>query len=496
VHVLALAVLLELLSAPVAKPRVLALVVVDQMPIRLWDRLVPELPPGGVRRLVSDGAAFTAAYGHSMTVTAAGHALLATGADAGRTGIVDNEWVERHPWRRVHADDDEKFGTSPANLRALTFADSLVATTAGRARIVSVSLKSRAAVLLAGRHPTAVVWYDVQLGQWKTSAYYGTLPAWAAQSDPRQQIGHDWRPSLDGKKLARLGGPDEAPGEGNFAGLGTAFPHPVDSALALQATPAANDLIMDLALAGAAAEGLGKDDVPDLLLISLSGTDYVGHVFGPDSQEAVDAFFRMDRAVARLLAWLDRHVGAGKYDVVLTSDHGATSLPERNGAVRLPPDGEIGWNVEKQLAPGHEVAFIHPNLFIEPRDPAALKTARAVLQSMRGVERVLDASDLVAPGDDVTERVARSWDAERSGDLYVVLAPNCVFEENMTLGAGTGHGAPRDYDSEVPLVFFGAGVKPRAARERVAAEAVAPTIAALLGVPAPPAASAKAIVLH
>ena len=493
-HILAL--LLQVVSAPTARPRLVAVVVMDQMPIRLWDRLLPELPAGGLRRLVDGGVSLVGVYGHAMTATAPGHALLATGADCGRTGIVDNEWMERTPWRRVHADDDPQFGTSPANLRATTFADSLSSATGGRARIVSVSLKSRAAVLLAGRHPTAVVWYDPPAGEWRTSAYYGALPVWAARSDPRTQVGKDWRPSLDGRKLARLGGPDDAPGEGDFKGLGRTFPHPVRSPETLVATPAANDLIMDVALAGAAAEGLGKDDVPDLLLISLSATDYVGHVFGPDSQEAVDTFFRADRAIARLLGWLHQHVGTGKYEVVVTSDHGAGSLPERNGAVRLPPDTDIASAIQKRLAPGHEVTFIHPNLFLEPRDPAALRTARTALLGLPGVERVLAAAELAAPMDDIAERVRRSWDPVRSGDLYVVLAPNCAFEENMTLGAGTGHGSPRDYDREVPLVFFGAGIKRRAGRERVAEEAVAPTIAALLGVPPPPAASEKAIALH
>jgi len=125
-----------------------------------------------------------------------------------------------------------------------------------------------------------------------------------------------------------------------------------------------------------------------------------------------------------------------------------------------------------------------------------VRTARSALLGIRGVERVLAASELVAPTDEIAELVRRSWDPLRSGDLYVVLAPNCAFEENMTLGAGTGHGSPRDYDREVPVVFFGAGIKRRAGRERVAEEAVAPTISALLGVPIPPAASEKAIVLH
>src|SRR5262245_43967778 len=114
------------------------------MPVRLWDRMLPALPAGGLRRLVEHGANFIGRYGHAITATAPGHALIASGADAGRTGIIDNEWIARDPWKQVHADDDPQFGSSPANLRVLTVADSLMGATAGLARVISVSLKSRA----------------------------------------------------------------------------------------------------------------------------------------------------------------------------------------------------------------------------------------------------------------------------------------------------------------------------------------------------------------
>src|SRR5207248_1881682 len=141
----------------------------------------------------------------------------------------------------------------------------------------------------------------------------------------------------------------------------------------------------------------------------------------PDSQEAVDTFFRLDRTVARLLGWLDRNVGAGRFTVVLTSDHGAASLPEKTGAVRMQPDGDIEGSIGKVLGPGHKVAFVHPNLFVEPRDPASIAAARTALLGIKGVERVLAASDLAPPRDEIAQAVARSWDPERSGDLYVVL---------------------------------------------------------------------------
>src|SRR5262249_48788176 len=154
-----------------------------------------------------------------------GHALIATGADAGRSGIVVNEWVDRKTMRPVRCDEDAQFGTSPLNLRALTVADSLLAATNRRGRIVSMSWKSRGAVLLAGRHPQAAIWFDRKAGAFTTSIYYGALPAWAARIDTKRMVGTDWKPSIDAKRLAELGGADDAPGEGDFYGLGRTFPH-------------------------------------------------------------------------------------------------------------------------------------------------------------------------------------------------------------------------------------------------------------------------------
>jgi hypothetical protein len=488
--------LLTLVAPALEKPpRAVVMVVVDQMPIRLWDRLLPELPPGGLRRLVDGGANFVGVYGHAMTGTGPGHALIATGADAGRSGIVANEWWVRAPWHKIKCDEDAQFGASPTHLRALTVADSLAAATGRRARILALSWKGRGAVFLGGRHPTAALWYDPHKGAFVSSAYYGALPAWVARVDSKRAVGSEWRPSVELKRLAALGGADDAPGEGDFCGLGRVFPHRIASPEALAATPQANDLLLDLALAGAAAEAIGKDAVPDLLTISFSATDFVGHVFGPDSQEAADTFLRLDRTVARLLGWLDHHVGAGRFAVVLTSDHGVASLPERTGGVRMPLDAEIAAAVEKAVGPGHQVGMVHPHLYIEPPDPAALKAARAALSKLRGVEQVFDASELAKPRDSVAQAVARTWDPERSGDLYVILQPHAVFEEDLVRGHGTGHGSPREYDREVPLVFFGAGVRPQKVRERVAQEAIAPTTAALLGVPPPPAATEKALLL-
>jgi hypothetical protein len=514
-------------SARAGTPRLLVVLVLDQMPSYQWDALIGELPPGGLRRLAG-GRSLVGRYAHAITGTGPGHALIATGATAARSGIVSNEWWDRQSWRSVHCDEDPRYQevgvapqahapTSPLLLRASGVADSLSAATGGRSRVIALSWKGRAAILLGGFRPSAAVWFDWHQGRFTTSTYYGTaLPAWAERANTEGRaarlVGTEWTPQVDAARLLRLGGRDDAPGEGDYHGLGTVFPHRIGSAAAIAATPLANQLLTTLALEAVAAEHLGRHDVPDLLLVSLSATDFVGHVFGPHSQEAVDTFFRLDRDVARLLAGLDRLVGTGRYTVVLTSDHGAPPVPEQvpgqgRPGVRLPPDEQLAARVEaglgRAVGPGWQAAFVHPHLYLRgpaaslSRYPEALKAARAALLEVPGVERVLGAADLYAltADDAVGQAVARSWDPSRAGDLYVVLTPWSVFEEDMVIGKGTAHGSPRDYDQLVPLVWYGARV--RGGRNRPAApvpqEAVAATLAALLGVPAPPAAEAPAL---
>jgi len=514
-------------AQPSPPPRIVVLLVVDQLPVRLYDRILHVAPPGGLRRLAEGGANLTGRYGHANTSTAPGHALIATGADAGRSGIVGNSWWSREAWRKMYAAEDAGFsvlgrppashdGTSPRNLRLPGLGDVLRAASYGRARIVSMSWKDRCAILLGGQRPSAALWFDIPLGGFVTSTYYAqTLPAWVARANaarPAQRmLGRAWTPLLGLRELALLGGPDDAPGEGDYEGMGVAFPHPVRSLRALGASPLANQLLAALAEDALIGEGMGTDAVPDLLAVSFSAGDFVGHVFGPDSREATDLLAQLDRLIAHLLSTLDRRVGAGRYTVVLTSDHGCAPLPEQaatarllpgvQAPVRMPPDAQIAALVAQAVGTGWRTAFEHPHLYLDApagggraRLGEALSIARKTLLALPGVERVLGPGELAHPADDIARAVRASWDPERAGDLYVVLTPGSVYEEEMVVGKGTGHGSPRIFDQEVPLVLYGARVRPAARpAEPVAEEALAATLAALMDVPPPPGAERPAL---
>ncbi|HJT76500.1 MAG TPA: alkaline phosphatase family protein, partial [Gemmataceae bacterium] len=344
--------------APAGRPKLAVLVVFDQMrgdyPIR-WRQLFGE---GGFRRLAHDGAWFQDChYPYATTVTAAGHASIHTGCSPRTHGIIANEWFDRASGGEVYCvasprytrvppvaggDRKRNAGAAPERLLAPTLADALETATDGQAKVVSLSFKDRSAVLPGGRRPDACYWLDTATGQFVTSTYYRDMPQpWVTafnDAHPADRwYGGTWdrlRPDLD---YAALAGPDDQPGEGGGALQGRTFPHPMSGGpLKLKATyygalydsPFGNDLLLELAERAIDAEQLGKHDVPDLLCVSFSCNDPVGHTWGPDSQEVLDVTLRSDRLLRELLDHLDRAVGAGRYLLAVTADHGVCPLPE------------------------------------------------------------------------------------------------------------------------------------------------------------------------
>ena len=351
-------------SAPAAVPepcRLAVLVVFDQLRGDYLERWRPLWGEGGFRRLQADGAWFTNChYPFACTETGPGHATLATGRSPESHGIVGNYWYDRRaaaevycvagtrPYQGVPAGAAGDGASTPERLLGPTIGDALRDATGGRGRIIALGLKDRSAVFLAGRRPDACYWFDHWTGGFMTSTYYRDGPhPWVAEFNrgrPADRwFGHDWtrlRPDLD---YAAHSGPDDGPGEATGWMQGRTFPHPTTGGLnrlaggrydnrdyygALATSPFANELLLELAKRAIDAERLGADDVPDLLGLGLSATDPIGHSWGPDSQEVLDAVLRADRLLADLLAHLDARVGAGRYLVVLTSDHGVCPLPE------------------------------------------------------------------------------------------------------------------------------------------------------------------------
>ncbi|RPI85870.1 MAG: hypothetical protein EHM42_06415, partial [Planctomycetaceae bacterium] len=339
--------------------RLLVLVVFDQMRGDYLTRWEKHFGEGGFRRLMREGAVFDAChYPFAATFTATGHASLATGCSPDRHGIVGNEWVDRKsivltasvastrydrvPSAGNAAQTSAGSRVSPELLTAETLPDVLKQSSSGQSRIVSLSLKDRSAILLAGKGATACYWFDEESGMFVTSQFYSRqLHPWV-ESFNRERHTDSWfdrpwqplRPELDYDSLI---GPDRARGEAAGVRQGVAFPHPTNGGLpqpgpayyaALTTSPYGNELLLELALRAIESEKLGTRETADMLCLSFSSNDAIGHSWGPDSQEVFDATLRSDVVVEKLLESLDDRVGKGRYLLVLTSDHGICPLPE------------------------------------------------------------------------------------------------------------------------------------------------------------------------
>lgn len=494
-------------SCTLSQPKLLVLVVFDQMRGDYLSRWRGLFGPGGFDRLLMEGASFTGChYPYALTATGPGHASLATGSPPRVHGIIGNGWFDRTASSNVYcATIGDRYqrvpsrtgtgssagrGGSPERLIVPTIGD-VVKQRGGK--VVALSLKDRGAVLLAGRQPDAVYWFDDDDGQFVTSTYYRDIPhGWVRefhQSRPAERwFGQTWRRLRDDVNYDDFAGPDQTPGEGTGVGQGVTFPHPLNAGLtlpggkyfqALYNSPFANDLLWEFAQAALRGEKLGQDETCDLLCLSFSANDPIGHCWGPDSHEVLDVTLRSDRLMKQVLDTLDRWVGPGQYVLVLSSDHGVVPLPEvsqkqgREAARVSLPNLVLGLEKHLQATLGRgehrgrwlvisdgEVYFQERTLAAHqvPRRAAEI-AAREFLQQQPGVLRVYTRTELeesAAPLDEFGQRFRESFHPERSGDIFVLFKPYWLPSTRLS---GTNHGTPHPYDTHVPLVVFGRGVR-------------------------------------
>lgn len=499
-------------------------IIVDQLRADYLERFADLFGEQGFQRLKAQGAYFANAhYLHACTYTAPGHAVVTTGSTAAVTGVIGNKWYDRETGRVIESITDgetvgvpEGKGASPRRLLVSTLGDELKAATNGQARVIGISLKNRAAILPAGRAADAAYWFDDKRGQMQTSTYYmKALPDWVtafnARRIPDQWFGKTWEKALPESAYARCDA-DDAPYEGRFAGGGPAFPHVVGRGDKPNArfydeftmTPWANDFLADFAAAVVENERLGADAVPDLLTISFSANDLVGHAFGPNSHEVLDITVRTDRTLARLLDMLDRKVGLDKTLVFLTADHGVSPVPEYAQGRRLNSRRisfeQIAVTIKRALdarfGEGRWFAgFSAESVYFDLQTVAEKKLDRAEVEraaaeaalTVPGVAAAFTRTQILSgglPRTPTAQRVQMAFHPQRSGDVFLVPEPFCFFSgEEYT--AATTHGAPYAYDTHVPVILMGASVRPGVYFAEASPSDIAPTLALLLGVAAP-----------
>ncbi|HUH01904.1 MAG TPA: alkaline phosphatase family protein [Kofleriaceae bacterium] len=508
-------------AAPSRAPALVVVVVIDQLASWALEHYLPALDPAGALRRGIERGAFhrRVVYPFAGTYTAAGHTSIFTGTAPSEHGVFANQRWDAAAGRDRRILDDrthEVFGVadlyaSPTAIRVDTLADALERATDGRARIVAVSHKDRAVIPGAGRTADLALWYEIARPGFTTSRYYAAAPPdWLAAWERKHPLEHvlaPWTPG-DAALLAQLADADDAPGEGDWHGLGTVFPHePARSSApytTLRATPAATEHLLALAEEAAAEAGLGTDAVPDLLVVSVSTLDYAAHAFGPHSWEYVDNLIRADVALGAFLARLEAR---GEVAVLITSDHGGPPLPERTpgSGGRYDPDElvrALDAAVAAELGPGPWIAaYAPPYVYCSEAARQSEHRARVVelalarLARMPGVGAAFEAREAAGwteADDPVRRAAALSSDPSLAGDIFVVPALGWMVDESPR-GAGTSHGSPWPYDVEVPVVFWGPGVTRVDSAEPIDQRHVAATIAALLGVAPPPTARAGAL---
>jgi predicted AlkP superfamily pyrophosphatase or phosphodiesterase len=587
-------------------PRLVLQIVIDQFRYDYLKRFSEFYGPGGFNRLLRSGASWeNCNYDYLVTKTAPGHSAIATGAPPSATGMVGNEWLERSPAIKVTSVTDasakilnggvNEIASSPLRLLASTVGDELRLATNNRAKVVGLSDKPRASILATGRRANGAYWFNSYSGGFASSDYYfPELPAWVVDYNQTHPADKYFRAKgeklLPEREYLRLAGPDSPPWEKvNVKTDTNAFPHTITGGAerpnrafydALDQTPFLNELLVSFAEAAIPGEQLGQDSDTDLLSVSLSGNDHVGHRFGPYSQEVMDMAIRTDQMIAGLLDFVDAKVGLSKTIVVLTGDHGVSPIIEHAAALNLggrrisqkeimtavrtaisrrynpnhkSPDptadyimkyseggqmkegflnGSIyfdfptlerdGVSLEEIARVAGEGALTVPgiaryftrgqlqngcsksvtsdsegngsnrkspvvdNVFVSHRGAAISKQAAA--KEIAAMQPHSTGSQCDGVDDPIFRMARRAFYAGRSGDLVLVADAFKVLGDSAD---AANHGSPYSYDTHVPLILMGPGIRHGRHFQPATPMDIAPTLANLLGIQQPSNASGR-----
>jgi arylsulfatase A-like enzyme len=494
-------------SAYNAHPKLVVVIVIDQFRGDYLERYRDQFGEGGFRLLLDHGANFTDCnYDYANTRTAPGHATLFTGAYSNGHGIAANEWWDPKKKKMVTSVEDDdttlvgiageiaanKTGASPHNLLADTLGDELKLATQGQARVFAVSLKDRAAVLPGGFAADAAYWIDPKSGAWVTSTYYRRdLPKWAQDFNGGNRAAkywdRDWKNS-NGDMLRSTA--HRKSKDGSDAG----FYEVIGS------TPFANEYELEFSKELVVYENLGAGQATDLLAISLSANDILGHQVGPDSPEMAAMALALDRELADFFAFLGHQIGLANVWIALSADHGISALPDAAKKLRIPAanldagklEAQINGALAAKYSPGHAayVKFDYPVAWLD-QDAFAVAHVKerdaeaAVGEAMKqaGLRDYFTKSQLAegeVSASAFGKKFLNSYSPE--GGWYVMGVP-----EIYTVGPakGTDHASPYIYDTHVPLAFYGLPFRPGTYRTHAEPVDLAATLASLLGINAP-----------
>ncbi len=498
----ALVLLIPAQAAPPAAPKtkLVVAIIIDQFRYDYMTRFDASYQ-GGLRKLHDAGAFFTDAHqAHFPTVTAVGHAAFLTGSIPAIEGIIGNEWFDRETGKMVTSvsDDATKLvggnagsGSSPRRLVGSTLGDEIKIAGPSDTTVIGISLKDRAAILPSGHAANAAYWFESESGRFVSSTYYmKELPVWVQafnKSDAaNRDAGAKWMPI------------DAAPGAQPFRTLpakpGKAYYEE------MARSPYGNEFLEAFAEQALKEEHLGQHSGTDVLTVSFSSNDLLGHQVGPDAPEVRDMCIRTDRVLGKLLQAIEAEAGAGNYVVVLSADHGVAPLPEeltkRGMAAGRFSGDEVRRTIDMALmekyGPGKWImgdaeksGYLNYELLREKHiaPGEAAEIAADAVRKLPYIFRVYTSTQLEhenLAGDPIGNLMQRGYYRGRSADLFIVQKPYW-----LGFKGGTSHGTPFSYDTHVPVIFFGRGIRAGRYDENIRVADIAPTLAALLGVNEP-----------
>jgi predicted AlkP superfamily pyrophosphatase or phosphodiesterase len=504
----------------IQRPKLVVGIVVDQMRwdylYRYYDRYDPN---GGFKRMLKQGfSCENTMIPYTPTITACGHTSIYSGSVAAISGITGNFWWDKYQMKSVYCTEDKNVNTvgsttalgkmSPKNLLVTTICDELRLATNFNSKVIGIALKDRGGILPAGHSANAAYWYDISMGSWITSTWYmNELPTWVSDFNAQKTVDKYYQAGWNLLYPANTYVQSTADEKSYEAKpFGAKFPYDLKSFVGkdyskITATPMGNTFTAEFAKAAITNEQLGADDITDFLAISFSSPDYIGHTFGPNSVEEEDCFLKLDKELGGLLDFLDSKVGKNQYMVFLSADHGVAQVPEYMQENKL-PGGRVYMNtlmsqLNKSLNVKYSISNIivaddnyqlhlnHPALDsakISKKDVTRWIVDKLAMDS--GIARVFAIEDLynVPLPSNIRSMLNNGYYPPRSGDIQIILKPGYI---DAFSGTGTTHGLWNPYDSHIPLLWYGWGIKPGKTNKEVSMTDIAPTIAALLHIQMP-----------
>lgn len=507
------------MSVSAAVPKLIVVISYDQMRGDYPDKWQAFWGKKGFNRLRKEGVNFSQCYfDHATNMTCPGHAVLMTGCYPAKTGIVSNDFYDKNLEKMCYCTADSVYpvrgnsreGRSPLLMKMPTLGDYLIEKSP-KSKVMGIGLKDRAGIVMSGKKAQTVLWFDEEIGEFATSSYY-QRPAWLGEWNKKNSIqkfaGKSWNTLIP----YAVGEPDSIRWEGNFPGGGKTFPHELPTQVsdknytdAFLVSPYSIDYLFTGAREMILREKLGKDNAPDILSIAVSTTDYVGHVFGPDSRELQELYIHADRLLGEFIDYLDGKVGREHYVMVITSDHGVGPIPEaarevgreKIDAGRLSKDkvkAKMNKYLQKFLPEGSKDTILQrielPSVFLNRQTIEKYGIdEESLLDSLVEFTKHIEGMNLAASTKKLLQAKPEGWDDDvwrmvkndvftaRTGEMICYTKPYWIYGGNPAT-----HGTPYDYDRYVPLMILGNSYGRHEFTGMVSPADIAPTLGMFLGI--------------